>query len=56
MISKGVYGGDVCIRRKFWGGGEDDQGIFFFGKGGGGNHYVKIIGNQNRKLRTDKTV
>lgn len=52
MISKGVYGGDVCIRRKFWGGGEDDQGIFFLERGGG------VICNQNRKLRNsnDKTV
>lgn len=51
MISKGVYGGDVYIRRTFGGGGEDDQGIFFLERGGGG-----VIGNQNRKLRTDKTV
>lgn len=45
MISKGVYGGNLG------GGGEDDQGIFFLERGGGG-----VIGNQNRKLRTDKTV
>lgn len=55
MISKGVYGGDVCIRRKFWGWGRgcalSDQSIFFSERGGGG-----VIGNQNRKLRTDKTV
>lgn len=48
MISKGVYGGDVCIRRKFGGGGGGEDVLkeiraFFFWKGGGGESYaIKI--------------